>query len=109
MQAEIDSPVAITDEADRDLFENASDVAIYPNPNRGDFVNVNINNIADGVDRVLIDIYDSFGKLVMSNQYAPNGSNLNMIMTLDGMASGLYTVNIIVDGEVRTERMLIQR
>lgn len=109
MQAEIDSPVAITDDAERDLFENLGDVAIYPNPNRGDYVNVNINNIADGVDRVLIDIYDSFGKLVMSNQYAPNGSNLNMIMTLDGMASGLYTVNIIVDGEVRTERMLIQR
>jgi hypothetical protein len=70
---------------------------------------LNVTNIAEGVDRVTVDIYDTFGKLVISRQLATTGSQLNVIMPLDGIASGVYTVSIIVDGEVRTERMIVQK
>jgi hypothetical protein len=109
MATEIETPVAMVDDADRLLSEEESNLAIYPNPNNGEFVNLNVTNIAEGVDRVTVDVYDTFGKLVISRQLATTGSQLNVIMPLDGIASGVYTVSIIVDGEVRTERMIVQK
>jgi hypothetical protein len=109
MATEIETPVAVVDDADRFFAEEESNLAIYPNPNKGEFVNLNVTNIAEGVDRVTVDIYDTFGKLVISRQLATTGSQLNVIMPLDGIASGVYTVSIIVDGEVRTERMIVQK
>ena len=109
MATEIETPVAVLDNADRFSTEEESTLAIYPNPNKGEFVNLNVTNIADGVDRITVDIYDTYGKLVISRQLATTGSQLNVIMPLDGIASGVYTVSIIVNGEVRTERMIVQK
>lgn len=109
MATEIETPVAMVDDADRLLSEEESNLAIYPNPNKGEFVNLNVTNIAEGVDRITVDVYDTYGKLVISRQLATTGSQLNVIMPLDGIASGIYTVSIIVDGEVRTERMIVQK
>lgn len=109
MATEIETPVAVVDDAERFSTEEESTLAIYPNPNKGEFVNLNVTNIAEGVDRITVDIYDTYGKLVISRQLATTGSQLNVIMPLDGIASGVYTVSIIVDGEVRTERMIVQK
>ena len=109
MATEIETPVAVVDDAERFSTEEESNLAIYPNPNKGEFVNLNVTNIAEGVDRITVDIYDTYGKLVISRQLATTGSQLNVIMPLDGIASGVYTVSIIVDGEVRTERMIVQK
>jgi len=84
--------------------------ALYPNPTNGSFVNLNINNINEATDRVLVDIYDAFGKLVRSEQFATNGSSLNTVINFNGeIANGVYMVNIIVGDKVQTERLVIQK
>jgi len=87
------------------------EVALYPNPSIGDFVNLNLNNIDVTAEKVSVDIYDLFGKLVQSEQIATTGSsNLNVVLNLNkSMASGLYMVNITVGEVVQTERLVIEK
>ncbi len=109
METEIESPVVMAEDRVEASFEGAA-IALYPNPNRGDYVNLNIANIEAGVDRVLVDIYDLAGKRVASEQIAVNESNsLNMVMPLNGIADGMYIVNIIINDVAHTERMMIQK
>jgi len=89
----------------------AIEAAIYPNPTNGSFVNLNINNIDANTDRVLVDIYDAFGKLVMSEQFATTGSSsFNTVISFNGLiANGVYMVNITAGNTVKTERLVVQK
>jgi hypothetical protein len=100
-----DGPIATRD------TELSIEVALYPNPSTGDFVNLNLNNIDVTAEKVSVDIYDLFGKLVQSEQIATTGSsNLNVVLNLNAsMASGLYMVNITVGEVVQTERLVIEK
>ena len=110
MVDDVTTPVANT-EIDERVEETVIEagVALYPNPNRGDFVNVNIANVAEGVDRVIFDLYDLTGKRVISEQIAVAGSGVNVVMPLNGLADGMYIANIIVGDEVHTERIAVQK
>ena len=82
--------------------------AIYPNPNNGDLVYVNVANAT--TDKVLVDVYDVFGKLVYSSQFAPADGQINGIVTFsESLASGIYTVRIADGDQVQTERMVISK
>jgi hypothetical protein len=110
MAPEIESPVVVdANDAERAIEFDGAELALYPNPNNGEFVNINLSNVNSDVERIAVDIYDSFGKLVISRQIANAGSQFNVIMPLDGIAAGVYTVSIILNDEVRTERMIVQR
>ncbi|MGF1566129.1 MAG: T9SS type A sorting domain-containing protein [Flavobacteriales bacterium] len=107
---EIESPVVVdANDVERTFEVSGPEFALYPNPNNGEFVNINLSNVNSDVERIAVDIYDSFGKLVISRQIANAGSQFNVIMPLDGIAAGVYTVSIIMNDEVRTERMIVQR
>jgi hypothetical protein len=110
MVDDVTTPVANT-EIDERVEETIIEagVALYPNPNRGDFVNVNIANVAEGVERVIFDLYDLTGKRVISQQIAVAGSGVNVVMPLNGLADGMYIANIIVGDEVHTERIAVQK
>ncbi len=110
MGGEITTPVANTEIDERvEATIIEAGVALYPNPNRGDFVNVNIANVAEGVDRVIFDLYDLTGKRVISEQIAVAGSGVNVVLPLNGLANGMYIANIIVGDEVHTERIVVQK
>jgi hypothetical protein len=109
LPAEIETPVVVAADADRSDIESGIEAALYPNPNTGEFVNLNVTNIADGTEKVLVDIYDMYGKLVQSEQIAATGSTLNTIVKFNGVASGVYTVKITVNGVVQTERLVIEK
>ena len=81
--------------------------AIYPNPNNGDVLNINLVNVQS--DIITVDIYDGFGKLVQAQQLTVAGGNVNEILSLNDMASGMYTVRITMDDTVQTEKLIIQK
>jgi hypothetical protein len=86
------------------------EAALYPNPTNGSFVNLNIGNIAEGTDRVSVDVYDAFGKLVKSEQIAVKGNTFSAILTFgEGFSSGVYMVNITAGTSIITERLVIQK
>ena len=80
---------------------------IYPNPNNGEFVNLNMTGIKG--NEVFVRIIDSMGKVVFSHLYAVAGS-LNRIATFTKpLSGGLYIVEFTTDTEVVSERMIVER
>jgi hypothetical protein len=80
---------------------------LYPNPNNGDMVNLNVSGIES--DNVFVRITDAMGRIVYTNRFAVEGS-LNTIVTFaEPLASGIYNVEFTVDGEIMTERMIVAK
>src|SRR6185436_17271423 len=90
--------------------ERAGDVTsaaanLYPNPNNGEMVNLNVSGVKS--DNVFVRIFDGMGRVVYTNRFTVDGS-LNTIVTFaKPLAGGLYTVEFTADGQVMTERMLV--
>ncbi|MBL8009985.1 MAG: T9SS type A sorting domain-containing protein, partial [Flavobacteriales bacterium] len=91
-------------------MEAASGFSMYPNPNRGDQVVLNITDLPESEVLVTVDIVDVFGKRVMSvTEGAQNGS-LNLVLALDNsLASGMYTVQVTAGEQTFTERLVINK
>ncbi len=91
-------------------LEAHSGFTMYPNPNRGDQLMLNISDLPESEVLVTVDIMDVFGKRVMSlTEGAQNGS-LNLVIALDNnMASGLYTVQVTAGSQTFNERLVINK
>ncbi|MBI1266965.1 MAG: T9SS type A sorting domain-containing protein [Cryomorphaceae bacterium] len=109
MEGTIASPVVNEESAERLDVTDVTTEPLYPNPNNGELVYINVNNIAADVDRITVDIFNGMGSLVMSEQIAVSGANMQNVLSLNGLASGVYTVKINVGSDVQTERLVIQK
>jgi len=88
-------------------FSSAMEAALYPNPNNGDFVNLNLTDINS--DNVFVRIMDAMGRVVYTNRFTVEGT-LNTLVTFSKpLAAGVYMVEMTADGEVITERMMVTR
>jgi len=92
----------------RTMAENSA--TLYPNPNAGTEVRVELNGLGDGNHEVMIQIYDIYGKLIQNEGFGHAGSAMSRLVRFDGnMAMGMYMVQIVVDGErFATERLVIK-
>ncbi len=91
------------------LEETGSTLHLYPNPNRGDQVVLNIDEVKEGVNTVSVDIYDTFGKRVSARTIAVQDGFINTVLELNGeLAAGMYLVNITAGDAQYTERLVIQ-
>jgi hypothetical protein len=85
---------------------NGVTTSIYPNPNNGSSVNLNV----DGVEGELqVRITDATGRMVYSNRYIVEGA---MNTTMDfgqTLAGGLYMVEMVQNGQLNTMRMVVNR
>lgn len=101
--ADLEAAINNTERSDVSFVE----ANLYPNPNAGDMVNLNITDVNS--DNVFVRIMDSMGRVVYTNRFAVEGS-LNTLVTFSKpLAAGLYMVEFTVDGEVITERMMVNR
>ncbi|MBK6627386.1 MAG: T9SS type A sorting domain-containing protein [Flavobacteriales bacterium] len=91
------------------LFDEASNVtmSLYPNPNRGEVVNVAFDGIA-AAERMDIDVMDIFGKRVSASQIAAPGGAFVHTMDLSSLAPGVYMVNVRVGERLYTQRLVRQ-
>jgi GEVED domain/Ig-like domain CHU_C associated/Secretion system C-terminal sorting domain len=94
--------------ADQDVkVESFIAANLYPNPNNGELVNLNVSGVES--DNVFVRITDAMGRIVYTNRFAVEGS-LNTIVTFaEPLASGIYNVEFTVDGEIMTERMIVAK
>ncbi|MCB9184412.1 MAG: T9SS type A sorting domain-containing protein [Flavobacteriales bacterium] len=84
-------------------------LTMYPNPNHGDQLLINLTQVEEGVNTVSVDIYDGFGKRVAARTIAVQDGYLNTVLELNGeLATGMYLVNITAGSTVHTERLVIQ-
>ncbi|HRH39830.1 MAG TPA: T9SS type A sorting domain-containing protein, partial [Flavobacteriales bacterium] len=86
-----------------------ANLTMYPNPNRGDQFTLSLDKVQAGVNKVSVDIYDTFGKRVSARTIAVNDTFLNTVIELGGeLAAGMYTVSITAGEKNYVERMVIQ-
>jgi hypothetical protein len=89
------------------LIANEVNLSLYPNPTHGTDVNINLSGVTS--DNVQIRIVDAMGKQVWSNRFAVDGV-LNTNITFEQpLANGLYFVEAIFNGEVQTQRLMVQK
>ncbi len=89
------------------LVANEVNMSLYPNPTHGTDVNINLSGVTS--ENVQIRLVDAMGRQVWSNRYTVNGV-LNTNITFEQpLANGLYFVEAIFNGEVQTQRLMVQK
>ncbi|MFZ4786194.1 MAG: T9SS type A sorting domain-containing protein, partial [Flavobacteriales bacterium] len=81
--------------------------SLYPNPNAGESVNLNIAGIES--ESVNISIMDASGRVVWSNRYVVDGALFTTVNFDRPLAAGMYMVEMVYNGQVMTQRMMVQK
>jgi Secretion system C-terminal sorting domain len=82
---------------------------LYPNPNNGNQMGVQLSNLPSENQKIVINIFDISGKLIQAENFANNGSFANLVVTFKGkLPAGIYYSNIIVNNAlVATEKISV--
>ncbi|MCB0793964.1 MAG: proprotein convertase P-domain-containing protein [Flavobacteriales bacterium] len=84
--------------------------SMFPNPNNGEQLYMSLNEIPEDVETVTIDMYDVFGKRVMTRVVpAQFGSFYGAIELENGLSTGMYTVNVTAGTLTWSERLVINK
>jgi hypothetical protein len=90
------------------LVDGGTGLAMYPNPNRGDQLWLNIDMIEEGVEMITVDFFDLAGHRAVSRMIPTQGDRLQTVLDLKGeLAAGVYIVHIAAGQKVYTERLVI--
>ncbi len=81
--------------------------SIYPNPNRGDMINVNLTDAAS--EQVYIRIMDATGRVVYSDRLAIAGSLNTVISFEQSLTAGMYMIEFKLDDQYITEKMIVRK
>ncbi|MCB0791981.1 MAG: T9SS type A sorting domain-containing protein, partial [Flavobacteriales bacterium] len=91
-----------------EMLPDGSELMLWPNPVRDGQVNLLLNGLTDDTQRVTIDVYDMFGKRVRSIEQDNSGEVFNTVLDMQGVASGIYLVNVTVNGRLYQHRVNVQ-
>jgi hypothetical protein len=80
---------------------------VYPNPNNGELVNLNITGLTG--TEVYVRIMDSMGREVYTNRYTAEGSLNTIVNFTQPLAQGLYMVEFRDGDRVITQRMMVSK
>ena len=86
---------------------NESTLSIYPNPNAGEILNLNITDLNS--DEVYVRILDAQGRQVFADRFMVDGSLNTMVTFNQPLAGGLYFVEMRSGELVITEKMMVQK
>jgi len=82
---------------------------MYPNPNSGDAVFVNLSGMSDDAQRIRVEVIDLTGKVVHYDEIGNNGSEANFIMEFaEPLSKGMYFVNLYVDDSMMVEKLTVE-
>ncbi len=84
-------------------------MTIYPNPNDGEQVYLQLDKLMDIQQNIFVEVFDIYGKMIHNEQIAVNGANVNKILTFDQpLATGLYLINIRINDQTITRKMMVK-
>ena len=85
-------------------------LTMYPNPNNGEQLFVQLSEVAPDVRTVSVDLFDLMGKRVTARTVVVNDGFVKTNIDLhDELANGLYMVNITAGEKTYNERLVIQK
>ncbi|MBS1569672.1 MAG: T9SS type A sorting domain-containing protein, partial [Bacteroidetes bacterium] len=86
------------------------EATLWPNPVRDGQVNLSINGLRNADQSINVDVQDIYGKQVFAQEFGNSGERFSTILQLPSdLASGVYMVNITVNGERTVHRLSIVR
>lgn len=80
-------------------------INLYPNPTSG-LLNINIQN--SNSHQLLICIFDVIGNEVYRISENKNGAEYNKQINLEGLAKGIYSIQLSAGADVITQKLIIQ-
>jgi hypothetical protein len=84
-------------------------LAMWPNPNVGDLLHLQIGGLADVQRSVAVGVYSLTGESVRQEIILSTGTTLNASIALpSGTPSGIYIVSLAVDGVTYSDRLVVQ-
>ncbi len=107
-----DSPDCVNAQGGNNNLATQSEgfLIMYPNPNQGDQLFINLTEVGAEVFAVSVDIYELTGKRISARTIAVQDGRINTALDLNGdIANGLYMVNITAGVKTYTERLVIQK
>ena len=105
-QVTILNPPAMAQQRDAEVVTN-SGLQAWPNPVRDGAVNLRLDGLTAGTQRVSLEVYDLTGKRVVAQDMENSGPVFNTVLDLDGFAGGVYMVHLNVDGAVHQQRISV--
>ena len=87
---------------DAESFNTIEDLAIYPNPNNGNFT-VQFNSASN--NEIKIGVHDVRGRQIFDKTYQNNGL-FNQLLNLNNVQSGVYFVTV-QDGSKKTTKKIV--
>ncbi|MEY3048180.1 MAG: hypothetical protein RL365_218 [Bacteroidota bacterium] len=87
------------------VLSSSKPVALAPNPAAGS--SAILLNLATESD-VRIELTDLNGKLITSGSYTSLSGAQSISMDLNGLSAGIYAVNILVNGALYTEKLIVE-
>ncbi|MFZ1616246.1 MAG: T9SS type A sorting domain-containing protein, partial [Flavobacteriales bacterium] len=73
-------------------------------------VNLAMNGLVDADQRIGLELYDMFGKKVLAREYGNSGSSFSTVLELPSeVSSGVYLVNLTVNGVTTVQRLSVVR
>ena len=86
---------------------DAPHLDMYPNPNHSDALTLVIENLSAKATTAQVEIFDGTGKRMLDRQVAMEAGTLNVALSLgEDFGTGMYMVNVRVDGQLFTERLI---
>ncbi|MEX1131916.1 MAG: T9SS type A sorting domain-containing protein, partial [Flavobacteriales bacterium] len=94
----------------KELDITSAEMSLWPNPNNGDQLWLNLSGVEDGVKLVAVEIIDLNGKRVADRMVPVSGANVDTRLELEGqLGSGVYIVRVVAGSSIHTERLVIAR
>lgn len=88
------------------VIENPTTLSIYPNPNTGEQLNVNLENLSPNTTLTISDIY---GKIVMTKPLNTDQSEYRVNVKFENkLSAGFYLVSISSEGNTITEKLIVR-
>ena len=96
----VDGPLAVNE------VVNNYDLNVYPNPtNTNTTVSFDLNNEATAA----VNVTDLSGKVVFSTTLGTVNGSQNVTIDTQSLTSGVYMVNLSVDGAVSTQKLVVRK
>lgn len=95
----------LNDDLDRRAISNIA-TALYPNPNSGEMVNVNLTGLTS--DQLFIKVTDGMGRNILNKTISVDGS-LNTVLVFDSpLSAGFYLIEFNSGESKMIERMIVE-
>jgi hypothetical protein len=88
-------------------FESQPLSVVYPNPNNGNEININLTDIGTG--DLTVKVVDALGRTIYTSRYSVDGSLFTKINFGEQLTGGIYLVEFTINGETMNERMIVER